>query len=272
MATDTAAPGPEAPAPPAPARAKIDARTLRTDRWWLSPLLTMLVLLAFIFYATFRAFQNGNYYAPPYISPFYSPCLSTNCLPGASDWSPIGSWWSWSPALIILIVPLGFRMTCYYYRKAYYRAFWQSPPACAVAESHNKYTGETRFPLILNNAHRYFFYLGLVFNVILTWDAILGFRNSSGEWGHMGLGTLVLLANATMLWLYSMSCHSCRHAIGGRLKHFSAHPVRYKAWTLVSKLNHKHMLFAWISLFGVALTDAYVALVAAHQFTDPTFF
>jgi hypothetical protein len=88
----------------------------------------------------------------------------------------------------------------------------------------------------------------------------------------MGLGTLVLLANATMLWLYSLSCHSCRHAIGGRLKHFSAHPVRYKAWTLVSKLNHKHMMFAWISLFGVALTDLYVALVAAGHITDPTFF
>jgi hypothetical protein len=185
---------------------------------------------------------------------------------------PFGDWWKLSPALIILIVPLGFRMTCYYYRKAYYRAFWQSPPACAVAEPHGKYTGETRFPLILNNAHRYFFYLGLVFNVILTWDAILGFRNADGVWGHMGLGTLVLLANATFLWLYSLSCHSCRHTIGGRLKHFSAHPVRYKAWTLVSKLNHKHMLFAWISLFGVAFADLYVALVANGTFTDPKFF
>ncbi len=53
---------------------------------------------------------------------------------------------------------LGFRLTCYYYRKAYYRAFWQSPPACAVAEPHGKYTGETRFPLIMQNVHRYFFY------------------------------------------------------------------------------------------------------------------
>jgi hypothetical protein len=274
MATDTVAPGPEAPAPPAPARAKIEQRTLRTDRWWLSPAITMLVLLGFIFYATFRAFANTAYYADGLISPFYSPCLATNCVPDSSlgGFTPVGDWWKLSPALIILIVPLGFRMTCYYYRKAYYRAFWQSPPACAVAEPHGKYTGETRFPLILNNAHRYFFYLGLLFNVILTWDAILAFRNGEGEWGHMSVGTLVLLANATLLWLYSLSCHSCRHAIGGRLRHFSKHPLRYKGWTLVSKLNHKHMLFAWVSLFGVALADAYVALVANGTFSNPTFF
>ena len=76
--------------------------------------------------------------------------------------------------------------------------------------------------------------------MILTWDAILGFRNPQGEWGHMGLGTLVLLANAALLWLYSLSCHSCRHAIGGRLTHFSRHPLRYRAWTFVSKLNARH--------------------------------
>jgi hypothetical protein len=274
MATETIAPGPEAPAPPAPARAKIEQRTLRTDRYWLSPLLTLLVLLGFVFYATFRAFANTDYYAAPYISPFYSPCLATKCVADSSlgGFTPVGGWWTLSPALLILIVPLGFRMTCYYYRKAYYRAFWQSPPACAVAEPHGKYTGETRFPLILNNAHRYFFYLGLLFNVILTWDAILGFRDDKGAWGHMGLGTAVLLANAAFLWLYSLSCHSCRHTIGGRLKHFSAHPVRYRAWTLVSRLNHKHMMFAWISLFGVAFADLYVALVAHGTFTDPKFF
>ena len=111
-----------------------------------------------------------------------------------------------------------------------------------------------------------------MFNVILTYDAILGFRNADGEWGHMGLGTLVLLANATLLWLYSMSCHSCRHIIGGRLKHFSTHPLRYKSWTFVSKLNTRHMQFAWISLVGVALTDAYVACLASGAFNDPKFF
>lgn len=258
----------------APGRARIAARHLRTDRWWVSPLTTFSVLLAFVVYSTFRAFQNGDYYSAPYVSPFYSPCLAAKCVEmrGGPDWHWFGPWWAISPAIIVLMVPLGFRMTCYYYRKAYFRAFWQSPPACAVAEPHQAYSGETRFPLILNNLHRYFFYLGLVFNVFLTWDAIDGFRNSQNQWGHMGLGTLILCANAALLWLYSLSCHSCRHAMGGRLKHFSKHPVRYRGWTLVSKLNTRHMLFAWVSLVGVALTDLYVALLSAGVFNDPRFF
>jgi hypothetical protein len=261
------------PAAPAARRAAITARTLRTDRWWVEPAITVAVLLAFIVYATLRAFENGNYHTSPYLSPLYSPCLATNCVPGTSDLgTPIGSWWGLSPALLILVFPLGFRLTCYYYRKAYYRSFWLSPPGCAVAEPHRTYTGETRFPLILQNTHRWFFYAGLVFNVILTWDAILGFRDADGGWGHMGLGTVVLLVNATLLWLYSLSCHSCRHAIGGRLNHFSRHPLRYKAWTFVSKLNARHPLFAWISLFGVALTDLYVRLLATGAISDLRFF
>jgi hypothetical protein len=257
----------------APGRAKILARTLRTDRWWIEPAITVAVLLSFIVYATWRAFENAYYYATPYLSPFYSPCLASNCVDGSSDLgTPVGSWWPLSPALIILVGPLGFRMTCYYYRKAYYRSFWQSPPACAVAEPHKKYTGETRLPLLGNNVHRYFFYLGMAFNVLLTYDAIHSFRNSDGEWGHMGLGALVLIANATLLWLYSLSCHSCRHVMGGRLTHFSKHPVRYRMWTWISKLNTRHMQLAWVSLFGVALTDVYVRLVASGALTDPIFF
>jgi len=253
-------------------RAQIGVRTLRTDRWWLQPLITFTVLILFVIYSTIRAFSGSNYYASPLISPFYSPCLSTDCVEGSSEWTPIGSWFPFSPALLILIFPLGFRMTCYYYRKAYYRAFWQSPPACAVSEPHKKYTGETRFPLIIQNSHRYFFYIGLLFNVILTYDAIIAFRNADYEWGHMSVGTIVLLANAVFLWLYSLSCHSCRHAIGGRLKHFSAHPIRYKYWTWVSSLNHSHMRFAWISLIGVAFADFYVMLVASGTISNLYFF
>jgi hypothetical protein len=256
-----------------PGRAKIPARTLRKDKWWLEPLITVVILVSFIIYSTIRAFQNSDYFASPYISPFYSPCLAKSCEDNASHFGePIGSWWGLSPALLILIVPLGFRMTCYYYRKAYYRAFWMSPPACAVAEPHTRYTGETRFPLIVNNLHRYFFYLGLVFNVLLTYDAVIAFRNPDEEWGHMGLGTVIFVVNAVLLWLYSLSCHSCRHAVGGRLNHFSKHPIRYWAWTKVSALNARHMKFAWVSLFGVALTDAYVLCLSSGAFTDPRFF
>ena len=260
-----------------PTRAKIKERTLQTDRWWLQPAITVVVLVSFIIYATIRAFENKYYFVEPLVSPFYSPCLSTQCVEGSSlIGQPFGRivifGMALSPALLILIFPLGFRMTCYYYRKAYYRAFWMSPPACAVAEPHTKYTGETRAPLILQNAHRWFFYAGLIFNVLLTVDAVLAFRNPEGEWGHMSVGSLVLLMNATLLWLYSASCHTCRHTVGGRLKHFSKHPIRYKFWSWVSVLNHYHPTFAWISLFGVALSDVYVRAVASGAITNFQFF
>ena len=255
-------------------RAAIDAPHLRTDRWWLAPAATAAGLLAFVVYSTWRAFADTDYYAAPYVSPFYSPCLAERCAPmrHGPNWELFGSWWAISPAIIILIFPLGFRLTCYYYRKAYYRSFWRAPAACAVAEPHAKYTGESRFPLIVQNSHRYFFYLGLILNVILSYDAVISFRDHNGNWGHMGLGSLVLLVNAALLWFYSLTCHSCRHAIGGRLTHFSRHPVRYWMWSKVSKWNHYHMQFAWMSLIFVALTDLYVRLVASGTITDLRFF
>ncbi|MGY1779934.1 hypothetical protein [Geodermatophilus sp. SYSU D01036] len=256
---------------PAPRRATIAARTLRTDRWWLQPALTAAALLAFVVYATVRAFQNAYYFSEPYISPFYSPCLSTRCEGDTFPELFTGPTWI-SPAIYILVFPLGIRLTCYYYRKAYYRSFWLSPPACAVAEPHRRYTGETRFPLVGQNVHRYFLYAALLINVVLFYDAVLAFRDETGEWGHMGLGTLVLLVNATLLALYSLSCHSCRHVVGGRLNNFSRHPLRYRAWTLVSRLNARHMQWAWASMASVALADLYVLLLATDTIRDVRFF
>jgi hypothetical protein len=137
-----------------------------------------------------------------------------------------------------------------------------SPPACAVGEPHKRYSGETRFPLILQNIHRYFFYFGLVFNVILTYDAIVAF-GVHHDGSHFGLGTVVLCINAVLLWTYSLSCHSCRHIIGGRLRHFSKHPIRFWMWGVVSQLNRRHMQFAWASLIWVALADLYIRLAAS---------
>ena len=257
----------------APKRARIAERTLRTDRWWLQPLLTVLGLAAFVIYATVRSFVRTAYWVPDYhyLTPFYSPCLG-DCVKGSSDFGQPFGWWPLSAALIVLIFPLGFRLTCYYYRKAYYRSFWASPPACAVAEPHAKYTGETRFPLILQNVHRYFFYAALLVACVLTWDTVLAFRDEDYAWGHMGLGTLVFLANIALIWAYTLSCHSCRHIVGGKLKHFSKHPVRYRMWQWVSRLNARHMQLAWASLLSVALADFYVYLVASGVFDDPRFF
>lgn len=256
-----------------PTRARIETRTLRQDRWWLYPLTTFVVFSAFVVYATIRAFMGSRYYDAPYLSPFYSPCLG-DCVEGASDFGQPFSWWPLSAALIILIFPLGFRMTCYYYRKAYYRSFWLSPPACGVAEPHAKYTGESRFPLVLQNVHRWFWYAAVLIGIVLTFDTVLAFRPAEGEPDgiHMGLGTVLMIVNVVFIWAYTLSCHSCRHIVGGRLRHFSKHPVRYKLWGWVSRLNQRHATYAWASLFSIWLVDLYVLLLSSGAFDDPRFF
>ena len=245
--------------------------TLRQDRWWIQPVVTVSVLTAFVVYSTWAAFQNRYYYVGANVhrdlmSPFYSPCIASNCVAGSKAGFAL-SGWTLSPALLILIFPLGFRLTCYYYRRSYYRAFWWSPPACAVEDAHGSYSGETRFPLLMQNLHRYFFYAGLVFNVLLTYDAIRAFRQPGLGFG-VTVGTLVLLINAVLLWLYSLSCHACRHLCGGQLKSFRGHPIRHRIWKTLTPLNPKHMNFAWASLIVVALADVYVRLVASGALTD----
>jgi hypothetical protein len=239
-------------------------RTERKDAWWLQPLVVAVVLGTFGVYALWAALQNDHYYAAPYLSPFYSPCLATNCqhvtLP------LVGSWWTLSPAFLILGVPLGFRATCYYYRKAYYRAFFWSPPACAVADARRRYSGETRFPFLLQNLHRYFFWLSLLVVLFLWWDVAQAFRFPEGL--GLGVGTLVLAANASLLSLYTLSCHSCRYLCGGYLDSFRKAPLRSRLWRWTSWLNPRHPQFAWVSLFGVALTDLYVRLVAMGVLRD----
>ena len=252
-----------------------DKPTLRKDRWWIEPAVTFTILTLFAVYATYAAFMNRYYFAGPalnrnLIAPLDSPCLTGSCVAGSH---PFGVWieaWHITPALLILIFPLGFRLTCYYYRKAYYRSFWFSPPACGVADAHGKYTGETKIPLILQNVHRYFFWILLLFNAVLTYDAVEAFRQPGLGIG-ISVGTVFLVLNATFLWLYSLSCHACRHFCGGQVKSFAKHPIRHKLWKLVTPLNAHHMKFAWISLFGVALTDLYVRLVASGTITDPGF-
>jgi hypothetical protein len=169
--------------------------------------------------------------------------------------------------MFILLFPGGFRATCYYYRKSYYRSFWLSPPGCAVGEPHKKYTGETRFPLIIQNSHRWFWYAAVLVGFILTYDAIEAFHGDGGGFG-IGLGTVILWINVVLIWGYTLGCHSCRSITGGRLNHFSKHPVRYWMWTQVSKLNARHGFWAFSSMASVVIADAYVWLVASGTLTD----
>ena len=233
--------------------------TMRRDAWWLELLPVIVLLGAFGVYATLRAFEGTYYEWGPYLSPFYSPLID-----------PHHRWWPFSPALLILIWPLGFRVTCYYYRKAYYRAFFLDPPACGVSEGgKHRYRGETAFPFVLQNLHRYFLYVGFIFLIFLWRDALHAFF-FDGRMG-VGVGTLILLFNVTLLTVYALSCHSLRHLLGGKLDCFSciafAGP-RHTTWKWLSILNERHMLYAWISLITVGLTDLYVRLVASGAVRD----
>jgi hypothetical protein len=257
-----------------PPRAAVAERTLRTDQWWRGPLVVVIGLTAWVAYATFRVFYQGDYWVADhhYLTPVYSPCVSVGCVPESAHFGGILVDHPLIPyAALSLPFLLAFRLTCYYYRKAYYRSFWLAPAACAVPEPHKRYTGETRFPLILQNVHRYFFYAAFIITLINTYDAILAFRHPDDGF-VLGIGNFVLLINVVLLWCYTLSCHSCRHVTGGRLKHFSKHPLRYRWWTFVSKINTRHMQFAWISLGTLALADFYVMAVSAGWFSDLRFF
>tara|TARA_B100000029_G_scaffold286829_1_gene280561 strand:- start:672 stop:1514 length:843 start_codon:yes stop_codon:yes gene_type:complete len=257
-------------------------QTARKDAWWAGSLATGLGLGAFIVYSTFRALYNAEYVVgegtsvlPQHahlLSPFYSPLL-TNLIPEGMSWL--------SPAFLILWAPGGFRLTCYYYRKAYYRAFFLDPAGCAVGEPEGlcgfkrgrEYKGETRM-LIFQNLHRYFLYVALAFIVLLYADVIFSCTWPTKEGGHrfsISIGSLVLFTTTTLLALYTFSCHSLRHLVGGKLNCFPDTPagnLRHGLWRIVSALNKNHMLFAWLSLFMVGFADFYVWMVARETVID----
>lgn len=249
--------------------------TARRDGWWIAPALTFLGLGAFVVYSTWAAFQGVHYTYGPYLSPMYSPLIWEAAGQGVSGHSWLGTWPEWlpswlilpiTPAFLVLWAPGGFRVTCYYYRGAYYKSFWADPPACAVGEPRSGYRGERTFPLILQNVHRYFLYLALLFIVILGYDAIAATQFSDGF--GIGVGTVVLTINVILLGGYTFGCHSLRHLVGGGCDVLSDKPVRNALWTWVGKLNRKHMLWAWMSLFWVGFTDFYVRMCSMGIFTD----
>ncbi len=256
-------------------------QTSRRDAWWVQPVLVFLGLSAFVVYATWAALQGNHYYLAKgganYLSPLYSPELW-----GDSPHHWFGTrptWWPFfvTPALLILWMPGGFRVTCYYYRGAYYKAFWADPPNCAVGEPRKSYWGERFGPLLIQNIHRYFLYIAVAFIFLLAWDAFQATRffevdaagNPTNQWHFgLGVGTLVLTLNVILLGGYTFGCHSLRHLVSGGFRQLSRHPMRKQAYDCVSCLNRRHMTWAWFSLFWVAFTDVYVRLCSMGVWTD----
>lgn len=249
-------------------------QTDRKDTWWLSPLLVFIALFSFVLYVTWAAFQGEHYFFGPYLSPLYSPVLFGD---SPHSWfGPKPGWWPaifpWSPALLILWAPGLFRLTCYYYRGAYYKAFWADPPACTVSEPRKSYRGENSLPLIMQNIHRYFLYIALFFLLFLSYDVwkALWFVNPAthGRSFGIGVGTLVLAVNVIFLAGYTFGCHSLRHLIGGFRDRLSSSPLRRKAYLCAGCFNRKHMLWAWMSLFWVAFSDIYIRLCSMGIWRD----
>ncbi|MSP92789.1 MAG: succinate dehydrogenase [Myxococcales bacterium] len=252
------------------------AQTARRDAWWIEPVLTLVGLGSFVVYATWAALQGKFYYIGNLLSPFYSPEIwgpSPHAMFGPQPaWLPWPSFLPFSAAILVLAIPGNFRLTCYYYRGAYYKAFWADPPACGVGEpARGSYLGERTLPLVMQNVHRYFLYGAILvwfFLVHDVWKAVWFLQADGTEALGLSVGGVVLAVNVVLLWFYCTGCHSLRHLIGGRLKVFSKHPMQHMAWKVVTWLNCRHKLFAWCSLFSVGFSDIYVRLCAMGVWHD----
>jgi hypothetical protein len=238
--------------------------TERKDAWWNENTFTLLALVLFVIYATWRGLENNFYEVGPYLSPFYSPNLK-KLVPGWPLWL--------SPALFVALFPAGFRGTCYFYRRAVYRAFFGSPPNCGVdtpkSQLTGDYLGEKFFPFVLMNFHRYFLYAALVL-VVFHWTHLWDAMWYQGKFG-VGVGTLIMGLDTLLLTLYVGSCHSLRHILGGKLNTFvdsAFSRFRFKLWNQQSWFNTHHWFYAWASLGAVGLADWYIRQVASGAIVD----
>ncbi|HZM72946.1 MAG TPA: succinate dehydrogenase [Candidatus Polarisedimenticolia bacterium] len=240
--------------------------TSRLDNWASAPTLQAFVFTICATYLVVSGIIWNPLFGTPYdvdgyLSPLFSPLIV---------WPDMPAWLS--PGLLILWIPIGFRATCYYYRKAYYRFYFSDPPGCAVGEPRvlKHFATENAFPFILQNIHRYFLYLAFIPLAFLWIDVVRAFAPEGSL--RIGFGGVLFFVNVTLLTGYSLSCHSLRHVVGGKLDCFSCtrrERARYEAWRWLSFLNRHHMAFAWASLLTVTLADLYVRFLALGLFADP---
>jgi len=214
---------------------------------WLYPTFVVVALSLFALYAAWVVlfFKDGRF--GPYLSPFNSPELRVTVAGFAI---PTGIWIFW--------IPLVFRFTCYYYRKAIFRGYLWHPRSCAVTEPpRGKYEGETGF-FVFNNLHRFAFYVIVVQTGFLWYDAVTAFWYQGGF--HLGLGSLLMLLNVICISAYVFGCHAFRHLAGGARDCLSCSRARYRLWRGITVLNVRHELWAWVSMFTVWGVDLYIRL------------
>jgi len=215
---------------------------------WLYPTCVVVFLTTFSLYAAWVVlfFPDGRY--GPYLSPFTSPEIHV-AIAGFAI--PAGIWIFW--------IPLAFRATCYYYRKAIFRSYLWHPRSCAVGEPRRgTYRGETRL-FVYNNLHRFAFYLAAAQVVVLWYDVFAAFWFQGAL--HVGIGNALLLVNVVALSGYTFGCHAFRHLAGGGMDCFSCHRSRYRLWRGVTVLNVGHGAWAWVSMFTVWGVDLYIRLL-----------
>jgi hypothetical protein len=118
------------------------------------------------------------------------------------------------------------------------------------------------------NIHRYFLLFGIILCFILAYDVYLATKfpvspGSAETTFGLGFGTLLMAANVVFISLYTFSCHSFRHMVGGVLDVFSRSPLRKKAWDCVTCINKRHGAWAMVSLYTMCSTDLYIRLCRA---------
>jgi hypothetical protein len=252
-------------------------QTSRKDAWWLPTLLWGIAFVVGFGYLTWGIVQPHHYWSAPYLTPLASPLMfgeGPHAWFGheAPSWYP--SFLPLMPGLFIIAFPGGFRMTCYYYRGKYYKSLWADPVNCAVGEPRTSYRGEAKWPLLIQNAHRYFLYFAIIFIGFLSYDVYLATRfpvpggaEEQTTFG-LGLGTLIMAANVVFISLYTFGCHSFRHLIGGVKDILTKSPVRKKAYDCASCLNSQHGRWAMVSLYSMCATDIYIRLCSAGLIHD----
>ena len=256
-------------------------RTNRIDNWWSQPLAMGIALTAALIYTFWRLFlyDADISYAlegSTVMSPIFSPNVLEWELFGLNEWKHP----EWvNAAVLVLWIPFGFRGTCYYMRRVYYRTFFASPTACWVDEPDiNKaigYKGEKRL-FIFNNLHRYFLYAAMVILLIKWWDVThtMHFDSDTVHGYGVSIGTFVMAIEAFLLTMYVTSCHALRHLAGGMLDRWTTgiSRVRGVLFGKISILNRSHGFWFWTSLIFVFLGDLWVLAVADGRLSDMVLF